>query len=173
MGLVRYLHTQSHILACLCLCLRLCLRIYRYDILTCSYPPTHSHTQTLSTNHHPQKDDPALLFALCLLATRLATPAPFPSSSTTAAATAAANAAAAPAATSPPGDLGWEAWGWETTASPSPALAIPRSLEGLCALPASALREGGAYASWYRRAVLGALCFWKGRGESSRWWLWR
>lgn len=53
-------------------------------------------------------------------------------------------------------DLGWEGWGWAMP-SPSPTanIAIPRTVEGLCALPAAAVREGGAYARYYRRVVLG------------------
>lgn len=100
-----------------------------------------------------------MLFAVVLMAVRLATPAPFPPPS------AGADA------------LGWEGWGWEAPSSSSSAaaasataggdsssrnssLAIPHTLEGLCALPAAALRDGdddGGYARWYRRVVLGAF----------------
>lgn len=108
-----------------------------------------SHPTPHYTHHeHTQTDDPAVLFAVVLMALRLASPAPFPPPT-------------GPDQRDPAGAdvLGWEGWGWEApSAGNGSSMAIPNTLEGLCALPAAVLREGaGGYAGWYRRVVLGGF----------------
>lgn len=122
-------------------------------------PRTRVHLTSPTTPHHTtptQTDDPAVLFAVVLMALRLASPTPFPPPT-------------GPDQRDRAGAdvLGWEGWGWEApSAGNGSSMAIPNTLEGLCALPAAALREGGGgYAGWYRRVVLGA-CTALGRGSA-------